>query len=199
MNKVNYDAVMEGVISSLDFKPRLLLHACCAPCSSACIQRLKDKFYITVYFYNPNMDTAEEYFHRAEEQKRFCKEIGVDCVVEDYSPAEYYNAVKGMEGEKEGGARCLVCYRLRLEKTREYATANGYDYFATTLTVSPLKNAEKLNEIGLSITKDGDVKYLPSDFKKKNGYLNSISLSKEYGLYRQNYCGCVFSKTQKDV
>ncbi len=194
MNKINYDVEMEKIISSLSFKPKLLLHACCAPCSSTCIMRLKEEFDITVYFYNPNIDTASEYAHRAKEQARFCSEIGVNCVIEEYDKEKFYSAVKGKETEKEGGARCFICYELRLKKTKDYADAFGYDYFATTLTLSPLKNAEKLNEIGLNLQKDGVAKYLPSDFKKKNGYLNSIALSKEYRLYRQNYCGCEFSK-----
>ncbi len=194
MNKINYDLEMENTVKNLSGKPKLLLHACCAPCSSTCIERLKDSFDITVYFYNPNIDTAEEYALRAEEQRRFCLSQGVECVVEEYCPTEFYGAVKGLEGEKEGGKRCFICYGLRLKKSYDYATANGYDFFATTLTLSPLKNADKLNEIGYSVAEGGCTKYLPSDFKKKNGYLRSIELSKEYGLYRQNYCGCVFSK-----
>ncbi len=194
MNAVNYDREMEKVISNLGGKkPKLLLHACCAPCSTACIERLKDYFDITVFFYNPNMDSEQEFLLRASEQARFCREIGVEAVIEEYNHDEFLSAVKGKENETEGGARCFICYRLRLQKTCDYALLNGYDFFATTLTVSPLKNAQKLNEIGFDLERDG-VKYLPTDFKKKSGYLRSTELSKKYGLYRQNYCGCEFSK-----
>lgn len=196
MNLVNYDKEMEKAIKGLKNRPKLLLHSCCAPCSSACIERLNGFFDITVYYYNPNIDSEAEYELRSREQVRFCSEKGIDTVVADYRPEEFFSAVVGREKDKEGGARCKICYELRLRKTFEYALKHGYDYFATTLTVSPLKNAALLNETGLNIATDG-VKYLPSDFKKKNGYLRSIELSKEYGLYRQNYCGCVFSKNAR--
>ena len=167
------------------------MHCCCAPCSSACLERLKDDFKITVFFYNPNIG-GEEYARRKAELIRFIQTTGwadfLDC---DHDENEFYSAVKGLENEKEGGARCEKCFRLRLEKTKEVADAEGYDYFATTLTVSPLKNAALINALGEEI---GGEKWLYSDFKKKNGYLRSTQLSKDYSLYRQNYCGCIFSK-----
>ena len=200
MNEINYDALMQKIIENhakAGEKPKLLLHSCCAPCSSACLQRLKDHFEITVFYYNPNIDTEEEYIKRANEQKRFCQKIDIDCTVCDYDKVDFLNASKGLEREIEGGKRCFKCYALRLEKTAKFALEKGYDYFATTLTVSPLKNAKVINETGERLEKEFGVKYLPSDFKKRNGYLESIKLSKEYGLYRQNYCGCEFSKIEK--
>lgn len=199
MNAVNFNKEMEKTLSRLHSaknKPRLLLHACCAPCASACIERINDYFDLTVFFYNPNMDSLKEYEKRAEETKRLCDAFGVNCVVCERDEKSFYSAVKGFEDCLEGGARCEICFRLRLSKTAEYAAMNGYDYFATTLTLSPLKNAELLNEIGEESGKKSGVSYLVSDFKKKGGYLRSIELSREYGLYRQNYCGCVFSKNK---
>ena len=198
MKACNYDKLMEAEIKNIPQgeKPRLLLHACCAPCSSSCIERLKEFFDITVYYYNPNIDGESEYVRRAEEQKRLCEIDGVSYACEKYVPSEFYEKVKGKEDLPEGGERCFICYALRLDKTAEYAKENGYDYFTTTLTVSPLKNADKLNEIGAAAGEKYGVKFLPSDFKKRNGYLRSVQLSKEYGLYRQNYCGCVFSKNK---
>ncbi len=197
MRVVNYDKEMLKMIEQLKKegeKPTLLLHACCAPCASYCIECLKDVFDLTVYFYNPNMDTQSEYNLRAEELERFCKELNVKCNIEDYSSQEFLDIAKGLEGEFEGGSRCKKCFRLRLSKTAEYAKANDFDYFATTLTVSPLKNAKILNDIGLELQQEKGVKYLCTDFKKRNGYIRSIELSKEHNLYRQNYCGCVYSK-----
>lgn len=188
---------MEKIISSLKktkAKPKLLLHSCCAPCSSACIERLKNFFELTIYYYNPNLDSAEEYSLRSAEQMRLSSELNVKCVIEDYINADFYTAVKGLESCQEGGERCSVCFALRLNKTAEYAKENGFEYFSTTLTISPLKNAEKLNIIGNNLAQKHGVKFLPSDFKKKGGYLRSIQLSKEFSLYRQNYCGCEFSK-----
>ena len=166
-------------------KPTLLLHACCAPCASACIERIKSLFNLTVYFYNPNIDGVEEYQKRASELKRLCDGFEVECVIEDYNAKEFYTAVNGLEEEKEGGKRCSVCYALRLKKATEYAKQNGYEYITTTLTISPLKDAQRLNEIGNSLSQNIGVKFLLSDFKKKGGYLRSIELSKEFGLYRQ--------------
>jgi predicted adenine nucleotide alpha hydrolase (AANH) superfamily ATPase len=140
------------------------------------------------------MDGIEEYHKRSSELQRLCDEFGVDCIIENYDSNEFYSAVKGLEEEKEGGKRCSVCYALRLKKATEYAKQNGYEYITTTLTISPLKDAQRLNEIGNSLSQNIGVKFLPSDFKKKGGYLRSIELSKEFGLYRQNYCGCEFSK-----
>lgn len=197
MNKINYDKELSKVIEEnikSKAKPRLLLHACCAPCSSACIDRLKDAFDITVFFYNPNIDDEEEYAKRMAEQVKFCKNFCIPTIENAFNQSEFYSVSKGLEHLKEGDKRCFKCYRLRLNKTAEYAKANGFEYFATTLTLSPLKNAEKLNEIGFDAEKEFGVKYLASDFKKGGGYLKSIELSKKYGLYRQNYCGCSYSK-----
>lgn len=193
----NYNRLMEKAIQEIKkqgARPTLLLHACCAPCSSACIERLRADFDITVYFYNPNIDGAHEYHKRASELQRFCDDFGVECVIAQYDSQEFYTAVRGLEEEKEGGKRCSVCYALRLKKAVEYANQNGFEYLTTTLTISPLKDAQRLNGIGNELSKNTGVKFLPSDFKKKGGYLRSIELSKEYGLYRQNYCGCEFSK-----
>ena len=195
MNTVNYDKEMQKIIKELDgAKKKLILHSCCAPCSSTCIEQLKDVFDLTVYYYNPNLDSLEEFTKRAIEQKKLCEALNVKCLIEDYNPHEFFNEVKGLEHLLEGGERCFKCYELRLDKTAVKGVELGFDYFATTLTLSPLKNAEKLNQIGLKIEKKRGVKYLPSDFKKRGGYLRSIELSKEYNLYRQSYCGCGFSK-----
>ena len=201
MNKVNFDDEMRrvGEQCAKNGRAKLLLHSCCAPCSTACIERLLEYFDITVYYYNPNIDTAGEYAHRASEQAKYCEKLGVNSVIEQFSPDDFYGAVKGRENDAEGGERCFICYRLRLQKTAEFASVNGFDLFATTLTVSPLKNAEKLNEIGAEIAREIGVKYLPTDFKKRGGYLRSIQLSKENDMYRQNYCGCVFSKNQTKI
>lgn len=196
MNKINYDSLMEEKIKtlSLERKPKLLLHSCCAPCSSACLERVKEKFNTTVYYYNPNMDSEVEFNIRATEQQKLCDILGVDLVVERYNCQEFFSVTTGLEQEKEGGARCEKCFYLRLKKTAEYAKENGFDYFSTTLTISPLKNAELINVIGKKIEEIVGIEFLPSDFKKRGGYLRSIELSKQYGLYRQNYCGCIYSK-----
>lgn len=194
MANTDYDKLMTEKIAAADGKKKLLLHCCCAPCSSACLERLKDYFEITALFYNPNIEDAE-YERRKAELIRFAEETGwaniMDC---DHDTSEFYGAVKGLENCKEGGERCFKCFELRLEKTYGLAAAGGFDYFTTTLTISPLKNAQKINEIG---EKTGGGMWLPSDFKKRNGYLRSIELSKEYGLYRQNYCGCIFSRRER--
>ena len=199
MQKINYDKEMARVIKahqSKGEKPTLLLHSCCAPCSTACIERLKEFFTLTVYYYNPNIDSKEEYANRLAEQERYCKKEGINFLAEEYQPFEFYDKVKGHEKDLEGGERCFICYRLRLAKTAQKAKEIGCEYFATTLTVSPLKNAEKLNEIGREEGEKQTVKYLVSDFKKQGGYLRSINLSKENKMYRQNYCGCIFSKNK---
>ena len=174
--------------------PRVLLHACCAPCSSACLERLNGLADLTVLFYNPNIET-EEYLKRKSELIRFISETGwadfLDC---DHEKDAYYAAVKGLENEKEGGARCEKCFTLRLDKTAKLAKQLNFDYFATTLTVSPLKNAKLINAIGERLSEEYGVKWLYSDFKKQGGYLRSIELSKEHCLYRQNFCGCVYSR-----
>lgn len=197
MNKRNYDAEADKIISEINVlgvKPKLLLHACCAPCASAAIERVKDIFDVTAYFYNPNMDGEKEYVKRADELRRLCAVFGVKCVVEPYLPSEFIATAKGFENAAEGGARCERCFRLRLAKTAEFALKNAFDYFTTTLTISPLKSAEMLNRVGEECAEIYGAKWLPSDFKKKGGYQRSVQLSKEYNLYRQNYCGCEFSK-----
>ena len=173
-------------------KPTLLLHACCAPCSSAVLEQLDEYFNITMYFYNPNITSEKEYLKRKEELKKFLdivhKNINIlDC---SYQPEEFINAIKGLEDEKEGGKRCYACYKLRLEQTAKIAKEHHFDYFATTLSISPYKNSKWLNEIGQNFSNIYEVNYLYADFKKKNGYKHSIELSKKYNLYRQDYCGC---------
>ena len=155
---------------------------------------MQSAFQITVFYYNPNIDDELEYYKRQDEQVKFCKNFGITVIENPFNPSEFYSLAKGLENLKEGGERCFKCYFLRLKKTAEFAKEQGFDYFATTLTLSPLKNAEKLNEIGFNLQSEIGVKYLPSDFKKDGGYLKSIELSKEYNLYRQNYCGCSYSK-----
>ena len=182
----------------MENKPKLLLHSCCAPCSSGVIDQVFNDFDVTIFFYNPNIYPESEFVKRAEEQVKFLTAIKddmkVDYIICDYLGQDYENAVKGFEQEKEGGSRCEICYRLRMRKTCEYAKTHGFDFFTTTLSVSPYKNAEKLNKIGFEIESEvGGVKYLSSNFKKHNGYLNSINNSKKYNLYRQNYCGCKYS------
>ena len=200
MQKKNYQRMLEQLISAIPEgeAPRLLLHSCCAPCSSYCLEYLAQYFRITLLYYNPNISPREEFEKRTEELQRLVSRLPMkypaQVVVPEYRPEEFYNAVKGMEHLPEGGERCLVCFRLRLEKAAQYAAENGFDYFCTTLTISPMKNAAALNEISVELSRIYPVKPLPSDFKKKGGYLRSIELSREYGLYRQNYCGCVFSK-----
>lgn len=180
--------------------PTLLIHACCAPCSSYVIEYLSQYFHIIILYYNPNISPQDEYDYRLEEEQRLIDSMKVKYPVRlikgDYDPKVFFNAVKGLEEEPEGGRRCDACFRLRLEEAARYCRELGADYFATTLTISPLKNAEKINRIGEDIALRCGVTYLPSDFKKKNGYKRSIELSREYNLYRQNYCGCVFSKKQ---
>lgn len=178
--------------------PSLLLHSCCAPCSSYCLSYLSEYFSITLLYYNPNIYPEEEYFKRVEEQKRLIEEMEfknpVSFIEGRFDPKEFYDAVKGLESIKEGGERCFRCYELRLSEAAEYARKGGFDYFTTTLSISPLKNAQKINEIGERLAEEYGVKHLPSDFKKKEGYKKSTLLSKEYGLYRQDYCGCIFSR-----
>ncbi len=182
-------------------RPSLLLHACCAPCSSYCIEYLHEHFDITLFFYNPNIFPAEEYTYRVSELKRLVSEMGLSIpVLEVENDTEsFYALSKGRENIREGGARCFDCYRLRLEKTAQLAKEKGFDYFTTTLSISPLKNSQKLREIGLELEGEYGVKNLPSDFKKKEGYKRSIELSKKYNLYRQDYCGCEYSVRGKVV
>lgn len=199
MNKINYQKELERITASFGERaPTLLLHSCCAPCSSYCIEYLSQFFYITVYYYNPNISPDEEYFYRAREQQRLIAEMPtahpVGYIDEDFNSGDFYDAVKGFEKEPEGGKRCEKCFALRLERTARKAKELCYDFFTTTLTISPLKNAHIINEIGFALGEKYSISWLPSDFKKKEGYKRSIQLSKEYGLYRQDYCGCVFSK-----
>lgn len=197
---VNYQKELEKIIANNEkegVKPTLLLQVCCAPCSSYCLEYLHEHFNITVLFYNPNIYPESEYSARESELLRLIDELGfndINIMKTTFNPDEFYTAVKGFEGCKEGGDRCKICYRLRLEKTAELAKSGGFDYFCTTLSISPLKSAEALCTIGLELEKEYGVKYLLSDFKKKEGYKRSIELSREYNLYRQDYCGCVFSK-----
>lgn len=197
--KTNYDKIMQESISRLDKRERLLLHACCAPCSSAVLERLSPHFDITLFFYNPNMDSEEEYSKRASELMRFVRETASadDVIIPPFSPLEYQCIVKGLEKEKEGGIRCHACYRLRLKKTAEYAKEQGFDRFTTTLSVSPHKNADVINSTGLVLEKEIGIPFLVADFKKRGGFQRSIKVSKQYGLYRQNYCGCVYSKNAR--
>jgi predicted adenine nucleotide alpha hydrolase (AANH) superfamily ATPase len=185
-------------------RPRLLLHACCAPCSSYVLEYLSQYFRLSVFDYNPNISPASEFRMRTEEIERLVKEMPFprecpDVIVGKYDPERFYEAVKGHESDREGGDRCAICFRLRLREAAEAAKAGGYDYFTTTLSISPLKNAALLNMIGAELAEEYGVPYLYSDFKKRNGYKRSIELSREYGLYRQDYCGCVFSKREREI
>ena len=202
MNKINYQKVMEKIIDETCIKekrvPKLLLHSCCGPCSTYCIQVLSEYFDVTVFYYNPNIYPPEEYRLRADEQNRFISEFPtrnpVEFVEGVYDTDRFYAMAKGLEKVEEGGERCFKCYELRLRESAEYAKNNGFDFFTTTLSISPLKNADKLNEIGRKLSEEYGVSYLFSEFKKKEGYKISTQLSAEYGMYRQNYCGCVFSQ-----
>ena len=198
--KRNYQKELESLTEKLEKEkrmPTLLLHSCCAPCSSYVIEYLSRYFEITVFYYNPNIFPAEEYWKRVEEQKRFIEQIECQNPIRflegTFDPERFYAMAEGLEEIPEGGERCFRCYRLRLEETARRAAEGKFDYFTTTLTISPLKNAEKLNEIGEETADIYQVAFLNSDFKKKNGYKRSIELSREYGLYRQDYCGCEFS------
>ena len=181
-------------------KPKLLLHVCCAPCSSHCLSVLEPFFDITVFYYNPNISPIEEYQRRLNEEKKYLSLVHPNIKIVDakYDNEKFEELSKGLEDLKEGGERCKKCYQMRLEKTGEYAKLNGFDYFTTTLTVSPYKHSATLNEIGDEVSRRGGVKYLFSDFKKEDGYKHSIELSKKYNLYRQDYCGCKFSKAQRE-
>lgn len=211
-DNINYNLILKNKLKELEISntlPTLLLHSCCAPCSSAVLFRLCKHFEITVFYYNPNITDENEYQKRLTEQKRFIDLINSGLVDEikpvkpikliacDFSKLDWENEVEGLEKEPEGGARCFKCYTLRLLKTAITAKQNNYDYFGTTLTVSPYKNSKWLNEIGKALEETHKVNFLYSDFKKENGYKLSIELSHKYGLYRQNYCGCVYSKAQK--
>lgn len=195
---INYQLELEKELKKIEgTKPRLLLHVCCAPCSSYVLTYLCDYFDITILYYNPNISPYEEYEKRLNEAKRLIKELNkenihiMECA---YENEEFESIAKGLEDAPEGGIRCRKCYKLRIEKAAKYAKENNFDYFTTTLTISPLKNSQVLNQIGKELEEKYNVKYLYSDFKKKEGYKTSIILSKKYNLYRQNYCGCIYSK-----
>lgn len=202
---INYGYLLDKKIDELKHngsKSKLLLHACCAPCSSAVVEFLNEYFDITLYYYNPNISPESEYDFRANELKRLISEMKLDninIIVEKYNNMEFESIAKGYENLPEGGGRCKRCFELRLEKAIQYASLNGFDYVTTTLTISPHKNAQLINEIGKSISDRYGVEYLFSDFKKKNGYKRSCELSLEFNLYRQNYCGCIYSKRISEV
>ena len=200
MNRINYQKELDKVIESLSQQekvPTLLLHSCCAPCSSYVLEYLSNYFGITVFYYNPNIYPDEEYEMRVREQQRFIREFPakhpIDFIEGAYDKERFYEMARGLEAVPEGGQRCFQCYELRLREAGELAKARDFDYFTTTLSISPMKNAEKLNEIGLRLAEELGVAYLCSDFKKRNGYKRSTELSREYGMYRQDYCGCVYS------
>lgn len=198
MNLTNYQKKLDALLENITGIPHLLLHSCCAPCSSYVLEYLSNYMEITVLYYNPNISPEEEYRARQEEQRRLIGAMPcsfpVHFVEGDYCPEIFFHTVKGHEKDEEGGERCFLCYELRLREAARIAKEGGYDYFTTTLSISPLKNARKLNAIGEQLSREYGVPYLYSDFKKKNGYKRSIELSAEYQLYRQNYCGCIFSK-----
>lgn len=203
MNKRNYQKELDKIIENnqkQNIVPTLLLHSCCAPCSSYCIEYLSQFFEITVYYYNPNISEQEEYAKRVVEQRKLIASMPtkypVSFVEGEYKPEEFFAIARGYEKCPEGGERCFKCYEQRLRSTAKKCLELGFDYFTTTLTISPLKNAEKLNEIGEKLGAELGICYLVSDFKKRDGYKRSTELSKEYGLYRQNYCGCAFSKAE---
>ena len=206
-NKKNYQRILDEVLKKEEnIGKKLLLHSCCAPCSSYVLVYLSAFFEITVLYYNPNISEEKEYRKRVEEQKRLIGLLNqkketkypISVIEGDYQPQAFFDIARGYEKVKEGGERCFRCYELRQRKTAELAKDGGYDFFTTTLSISPLKNAARLNEIGKKLEAEYGVAYLESDFKKKNGYLTSIQLSKEYDLYRQDYCGCIYSKMERD-
>ena len=203
MNKRNYQKEMDALIernSRENTRPSLLLHVCCAVCASYVLEYLYRHFDITIAYYNPNITEEAEYQYRYSELRRYVDEAGLSGYIRftevEYKPEDFFEAVKGREGDREGGARCSICFRQRLLYTAKLCKEGGYDYFATTLTISPLKNAEVINTIGEKIAEEIGVNYLCSDFKKKEGYKRSIELSRQYHLYRQNYCGCIFSEKE---
>ena len=198
--KANHDVRMQQYLDSLPAegpKPRLLLHSCCAPCSTAVVERLAQKLDITLFYYNPNIDSAQEHERRAQELLRLAQAHG-EAVIIPYAPERFYEAVRGLEQAPEGGARCERCFALRLREAARYARAEGFDLFTTTLTISPMKNAALLNQLGEQIAAEEGAHFLNSDFKKRGGYLRSTQLSRDMGLYRQDYCGCVFSRLEKE-
>ena len=198
--QIELDKTLNEIVKNGN-RPKLLLHACCAPCSSACLERLGDYFNISIFYYNPNITEEEEYNKRINEIKKFISEFKtkypIKLIEGRYDPNEFFEMAKGLENEPERGSRCYKCYKLRLEESAKVASELGFDYFCTTLTLSPHKNSNWINEIGQNLDKEYTSTYLYSDFKKKNGYKRSIELSREYDLYRQDYCGCIYSKKNK--
>lgn len=199
------ERLLEGMVANQETGKSLFLHSCCAPCSSYVLEYLRNYFRITVFYYNPNISFEQEYQKRVAEQKRLIDAYNrggtgypIDVVEGDYEPGVFYDMAAGLEECSEGGERCFLCYELRLRKTAQQALDGNYDYFCTTLSISPLKNAKKLNEIGEQLAEEYQVKWLVSDFKKKDGYKRSIELSAIYDLYRQDYCGCVYSKKERE-
>jgi len=197
----NYQKKLDSILENIDYEgriPRLLLHSCCAPCSSYVLEYLSNFFEITIYYYNPNISPFEEYEKRKAEQKKFISKLKtkhkMDFLESNYDDYIFKEISKGLEEVKEGGSRCFKCYEFRIRSTAGKAIEGSYDYFTTTLSISPHKNASKINEIGSKLQEELSIKYLYADFKKKNGYKRSIELSGEYNLYRQNYCGCIYSK-----
>lgn len=206
MNKINYQNELDKILSDIERAgtvPSLLLHSCCAPCSSYVLEYLSRYFKITVFYYNPNIYPEEEFYKRRTEQERVIAELPAENPISfigtEHMSDEFYKAVKGLEHIREGGERCFACYRLRLEASAAAAKDMGADFFTTTLSISPMKNATKLNEIGGELADKYGMRYLFSDFKKRNGYKRSTELSREYGIYRQNYCGCVFSLNERNL
>lgn len=204
MNKINYQLELDKIINKIEGEnttKSLLLHSCCAPCSSYVLAYLNKYFNITVFYYNPNITNKEEYLKRKQEQIRLISELPainkINILDADYKPEKFFEISKGLEDCREGGERCFKCYKLRLEATAKAAKENNFDYFCTTLTISPLKNAQKINEIGHMLGDKYQIPFLPSDFKKKEGFKKSIELSSQYNLYRQNYCGCIYSKPKE--
>ena len=201
MKQGGYAKEMDRIIASLEGRPKLLLHACCAPCSSAVLELLDRYFEVTVFYYNPNIAPDEEYHRRRQELECFLKKAGyphITLIEPEYDPVEFYTAVKGLEQEPEKGERCTECYRLRLEKAGKYAAENGFLWFTTTLSVSPVKDPVRINSIGSEVAEKYGVSFLTSEFRKRDGYKRSLELSREYGLYRQDYCGCIFSKQERE-
>ena len=195
---MNYDVIMEDMMKKIPNGSKLLLHACCAPCSSAVLERLGNYFDISIFFYNPNITLEEEYIKRLNEIKMFVQkfkvEYPIDVIEGRYNPDEFFEMAKGLEKELERGPRCYKCYKMRLEETAKIASELNFDYFTTTLSLSPYKNSNWINEIGSLLDEEYQSNFLYSDFKKRNGYKRSIELSNEYNLYRQDYCGCIYSK-----
>ena len=201
MNKIDFNKIMECELEkakNLPQKPTLCLHSCCAPCSSSVLQRLLPFFDVSIFYFNPNIHPKEEYEKRKSEQMRYANFLGINIIDCDYNPQLFFNNTNGFEKCKEGGERCKLCYKLRIDACAQYAKNNNFQYFCTTLSVSPHKNCEWINELGIAAQAEFGVKFLQSDFKKKDGYLNSIKLSKEHNFYRQSYCGCVFSQTNRN-